>query len=132
MTEIAATWCERFRAATESDPVIQSMARFYTCTFLLDMGEVSILVRMDDGQVREIVPDPPPLTAYQFALRASAETWRHFAEKDPPPFFHGFLAAATHHDLRIEGDVTVMMQNLRNFTQHLELLREVGVPLGEA
>ncbi len=32
-------------------------------------------------------------------------------------------------DLRIEGDITVLMQNLRNFTAQFELLRQVGVPV---
>lgn len=132
MSDTAETWCAKFSAATEADPVIQAMAKYYTCDFLLDMEELSVLVRMDDGQVREIAVNPPPLTPYQFALRAEAETWRRMAEKHPRPFYHGFLAAATHHGLRIEGDVTVLMQNLRNFTQQIELLREVGVPVGEA
>jgi hypothetical protein len=38
------------------------------------------------------------------------------SEKHPKPFFHGFWAASMREDLRIEGDITVLMQNLRNFT----------------
>ena len=45
------------------------------------------------------------------------------SEKHPPPFFHGMWAELVREDLRIEGDITVLMQNLRNFTAQFELLR---------
>jgi len=32
-------------------------------------------------------------------------------------------------DLRIEGDIKVLMQNLSNFTAQFELLRQTGVPV---
>lgn len=32
-------------------------------------------------------------------------------------------------DMKLEGDVLVMMQNLRCFTRQIELLRVVGVPV---
>lgn len=122
-------WAEAFRRATESDPVIQSMAKYYSCDFLLDMEERKVLVQMHDGRVKRIDIDPAPLDPYHFALRASAETWRKMSLKTPPPFFQGMWAASAREDLRMEGDLTVLMQNLRNFTAQLELLRQVGVPV---
>jgi hypothetical protein len=43
--------------------------------------------------------------------------------------YHGIWAASFRRDLKIEGNILVMMQNLRNFTVQFELLRKVGVPV---
>lgn len=125
----AREWARAFREATERDETIQSMAKHYTCSFLLDMGAAKAIVRMHDGKVDEIDVSPGPLEQYDFAIRASAETWRKFATKTPPPMFHGIWAASFREDMKLEGDLTAMFQNLRNFTVQLELLRQTGVPV---
>ena len=65
----------------------------------------------------------------QDALRASAETWRKFAEETPEPMYHGIWSASFQRDLSLEGDLLVLMQNLRCFTRQFELLRVSGVPV---
>jgi hypothetical protein len=72
---------------------------------------------------------PSGMDAYDFALRASAATWREFAQPIPKPMFHGIWSASFRQDLKIEGNTLVLMQNLRNFTVQFELLRKVGVPV---
>ena len=87
------------------------------------MEELRVGVSMRDGRVQKIEIDPPSLTPHHFSLHASAETWRKMSQKHPPPFFQGIWAASVREDLRIEGDIKVLMQNLRNFTSQFELLR---------
>lgn len=78
----------------------------YTCSFLLDMGDHSYLFRMNRGNVEDILVVPGPLDArYQFAIRASAGTWRRFAREAPEPMYHGIFAASFRRDVRLEGDV---------------------------
>jgi hypothetical protein len=122
-------WAVKFGEATDRDPTIGAMARYYTCTFLWDMGTQKIIVEMVDGKTYRINTDPQPLDAYDFALRASPATWREFAKPIPEPMYHGIWSASFRRDLKIEGNILVMMQNLRNFTVHFELLRKVGVPV---
>ena len=43
--------------------------------------------------------------------------------------FHGIWAASFRKDLKLEGDLLVLMQNLRCFTRQIEILRETGVPV---
>ena len=76
MAEDSTAWAENFRTATESDPVIQSYAKYYTCDFLFDMEELRVGVYTRAGQVHDIAIDSPPLTPHHFSLHASAETWR--------------------------------------------------------
>ena len=122
-------WAVRFTEASDRDQTIGAMARYFTCTYLWDMGTAKVIVRMIDGRVEEINIDPAPMDAYDFALRASPQTWREFARPVPEPMYHGIWSASFRRDLKLEGNLLVLMQNLRNFTVQFELLRKVGVPV---
>ncbi len=123
-------WTEKFRKASDSDAEIQANGRHFTCSYLLDMGERRILVKVNEGKVTSLVLDPGSLEErYQFALRASPDTWRKFSQPIPEPMYHGIWAASFKRDLKLEGDLLPMMQNLRCFTRQMELLRTTGVPV---
>lgn len=123
------SWANKFKSLTDNDATIGAMAKYYTCTFLWDMQDIKVLIEMHDGKVKRIDTSPRPLDAYDFALRASAQTWREFAQPVPRPHFHGIWSASFREDLKLEGNLLVLMQNLRNFTVQFELLRKCGVPL---
>ena len=129
MTTDIKNWAVKFKNMSDADATIAAMAKYYTCTYMWDMGERKVIVEMHDGKVKHINTDPAPLDAYDFALRASAQTWREFAKPIPRPMFHGIWAASFREDLKLEGNILVMMQNLRNFTVQFELLRKCGVPV---
>jgi hypothetical protein len=123
-------WVDEFTRATNENEEIQAHGKYYSCNFMLDMEEHRFIVRMHEGKVEEILVDPTDLDArYHFIVRASADTWRNFGQDTPPPMYHGIWAASFRRDMRLEGDLLVMMQNLRTFTRHLELLRVTGVPV---
>ena len=123
-------WVDSFALANNGDPEIQAHGKYFTCSYLLDMTEHWFVVAVSAGQVTEITVDPGPLDVrYQFAIRASAETWRNFGVAVPAPMYHGIWAASFQRDMKLEGDVLVLMQNLRCITRQIELLRAVGAPV---
>ncbi|MDR3470491.1 MAG: hypothetical protein P4M09_02175 [Devosia sp.] len=122
-------WAARFAEACDRDAAIGAMARYFTCSFMWDMGAAKVIIEVIDGRVNRINIDPAPLDAYDFALRASPQTWREFARPVPAPMYHGIWSASFRRDLKIEGNTLVLMQNLRNLTLQFELLRKVGVPV---
>jgi hypothetical protein len=123
-------WVDEFTRVTNENDELQAHGKYYSCNFMLDMEEHRFIVRMHEGKVEEILIDPTDLDArYQFIVRASAETWRNFGQETPPPMYHGIWAASFREDMRLEGDLLVLMQNLRTFTRQLELLRVTGVPV---
>jgi hypothetical protein len=127
---VADGWVDAFRRASDEDSELQAHGRYYSCAFMLDMEEHQYLVKMHAGKVEEILMDPGPLDdRYQFIIRASAETWRGFEQETPPPMHHGLFAAAFRTDLSLEGDLLVLMQNLRCVVRQIELLRITGVPV---
>ncbi|ADB74945.1 hypothetical protein [Geodermatophilus obscurus] len=126
----AQAWADAFAEASNTDPEIQAHGKYFTCSYLLDATERSYVVEVQSGRVTNVAVDPGPLdVAYDFAIRASAETWRGFGEPVPAPMFHGIWAATFQRDMRLEGKVLVLMQNLRCITRQIELLRVVGAPV---
>ena len=123
------SWAKKFKDLTESDETIKAMAKYYTCSFLFDMGSAKVIIEMHDGKVKNINTKPSPLDPYDFALRASANTWREFGQPMPKPMYHGIWSASFLKDLKIEGNHLILMKNLRNFTVQFELLRKTGVPV---
>jgi hypothetical protein len=129
MAQDIKSWASKFKSLSDSDPAIASMSKYFTCTYLWDMIDRKVIIEMHDGKVKHINTDPQPLDPYDFALRASAASWREFGQPVPRPMFHGIWAASFREDLKIEGNHLIMMQNLRNFTLQFELLRKCGVPV---
>jgi hypothetical protein len=125
----AEAWAESFTRATNEDAEIGAHGKYYNCSFMLDMEDRKVIVDMHGGKVERLNLDPQSLDAYQFALSAPAETWRGMGERVPGPMYHGIWAASFRKGLRMEGDLLVLMQNLRCFTRHIEILRDTGVPV---
>jgi hypothetical protein len=123
------SWASKFASLTNNDETIQAMGKYYTCSFMWDMDDRKVIIEMHDGKVKHINTNPQPLDPYDFALRASAATWREFARPIPKPMYHGIWSASFRRDLKLEGNLLVLMQNLRNFTVQFELLRKSGVPV---
>lgn len=126
----AQAWAEAFTAASNTDPEIQAHGKYFTCSYLLDATERTYVIQVESGRVTHVAIDPGPLdVAYQFAIRASAATWREFGRPVPAPMFHGIWAASFQRDMKLEGNILVLMQNLRCTTRQVELLRVVGSPV---
>ena len=123
------SWADKYSSLTNGDETIGAMAKYYTCSFMFDMSDCKVIIEMHDGKVKHINTSPGPLDAYDFALRASAHTWREFSQPIPKPMYHGIWSASFRKDLKIEGNHLILMQNLRNFTVQFELLRKSGVPV---
>ena len=122
-------WAKKYEDLTNSDETIGAMAKYYTCSFMFDMEKAKVIIDMHDGKVKNININPSPLDPYDFALRASANTWKEFGQPMPKPMYHGIWSASFLRDLKIEGNHLVLMKNLRNFTVQFELLRKTGVPV---
>ena len=122
-------WANKYKEVTNSDETIGAMAKYYSCSFMFDMEKAKVIIEMHDGKVKNINTNPGPLDPYDFALRASANTWKEFSQPIPKPMYHGIWSASFRKDLKIEGNHLVLMKNLRNFTVQFELLRKSGVPV---
>jgi hypothetical protein len=110
--------------AMREDPELGVAGRFFTCSFLLGAGERRYLLRVRDGELIDILVDPPPVEPWQFAIKAPTETWERFLEDPPPAPFHDIWAATWLGHMTIEGDIEVFMQHHYALWRTLKLLRE--------
>jgi hypothetical protein len=79
----AETWVDQFTSVSNEDAELSAHGGYYSCSFLLDMGEHRYVVRVHRGKVEEIVTDPGPLDErYAFAV-APAQT-RGASSPSPP------------------------------------------------
>ena len=62
------SWAKKYKELTEKDETIKAMAKYYTCSFLFDMGSVKVIIEMHDGKVKNINTNPGGLDPYDFAL----------------------------------------------------------------
>ena len=122
-------WAKKYEDLTNSDKTIAAMSKYYSFSFMFYMEKAKVIIEMHDCKVKHINTNPGPLDPYDFALRASANTWKEFSQPIPKPMYHGIYAASFRRDLLIEGNHLVLMQNIRNFVVQFELLRKVGVPV---
>ena len=122
-------WGRSFTEATNEDAEIGAHGKYYSCSFLWDMEDRKVLVDMHKGKVERptsirsrstptssrCAPRPRPGAAWvrRRRSRCSTESGRRRSQGD----------------MSLEGDLLVLMQNLRCFTRQLELLRDTGVPV---
>jgi phytoene dehydrogenase-like protein len=43
-------WAVKFSEASDRDPTIGAMARYFSCTYMLDMEHQRVIVEMIDGK----------------------------------------------------------------------------------
>ena len=97
--------------------------RFLTVTFLLTSGDTPFLVHVVEGRVTSVERGPFLMRDWRFAIRAPEAAWRKFWEPVPEAGFHDLFAMAKAGHAEIEGDLLVLMQNLRYVQELLALGR---------
>ena len=68
MSSALDNWAKKYEEATNSDETIRAMAKYYTCSFMLDMESAKVIIEMHDGKVKNINTKPSPLDPYDFCL----------------------------------------------------------------
>ena len=114
-----AGWFEALREAVADDAELSVTGRWCTLNIALVVGEETILLRLREGKVAGVVPNPGIDASWSVTLRGLSEDWRAFLRPEPPPFHHDLLAMNTRvPSFSIEGD-------RKAFVRHLRVLRRV-------
>ena len=121
-------WIEEWARKVNEDGVLKVIGRFFNATFVIGIDDRDYLIVVRDGSIQKITDGlTPSMMGWQFALRASSNSWSKFAQPIPPPMFNDIWAMALpmHGKLKIEGDTKPFWQNLRALTWMLAIMREV-------
>jgi hypothetical protein len=117
---------EALMARVNADEALVRRGRFLTTTFLLEIGQAGWLISIFEGRIVAAVPGPFVMPSSSFALRASEEEWRKFWSVRPPPGSNDLMALVKRRVLKAEGNLQVLMANLRYFKEALAKLRQGG------
>jgi hypothetical protein len=117
---------ETLAELVNGDPVLVRRGRFLSTRFLVGVGEVDYLIDIREGRVERVARGPFVMPSWRFALRGSAEAWRKFWQKVPPPGHHDLFALSKSGLLTIEGDLHPLMANLLYLKDVLAAPRRLG------
>lgn len=118
-------WMQRYVSVANADPELRLIGKFFTCDFLLDFETIRYLVRVADGAVRDVVPNPHFDRPWAFALRAPRTVWKKYLQPIPPPLYHHIFAMLMRvPEFRLEGNTLAAAQNIRALVRMCDLLRK--------
>lgn len=132
-TELASrSWWEQYQEMVNSDEEMQVRGHDkFNENFYVEIGDDQFLIKMDGGQVEDIVADPGMNEQWSFGVEGDRSAWEEFVQETPPAFNHEIIASHYRTAVRDEeghlqltGDNKKIFQNLRAFQRALDLMRE--------
>jgi hypothetical protein len=118
---------ETLKQRVNADEALVRRGRYLTTTFLLEVGATAWLIAIYQGRIVSVTAGPFVMPSSSFALRTSQEEWEKFTSSRPPPGSNDLMALIKRRVLKAEGDLQILMANLRYFKEALAKLRTVGV-----
>lgn len=103
---------ERLPDLVNGDAVLVRRGRYFSDTFMLEVGDVQYLVHVREGRIAGVERGPFVMRAWTFALRAPAEVWERFWQPLPDPGFNDIFALLRKGRIRFDGNLQPMMANL--------------------
>jgi hypothetical protein len=117
---------ETLKARVNGDEALVRRGRYLSTTFLLEVGQTPWLISIFEGKVVSVTSGPFVMPSSSFSLRASEQEWEKFWRSRPPPGSNDLMALIKRRVLKAEGDLQVLMANLRYFKEVLAKLRVEG------
>ena len=111
---------ERLFDLVNADEALVRRGRYFTCDFLVEVGDAAYHVAVERGRIASITRGPGLMRAWRFAIRAPEDAWREFWQPVPRAGFHDLFALTRFGRARIEGDLHPLMANLRYVKEALE------------
>lgn len=124
-------WWERFKEVVNADPEmsVRGHDRFNE-NFAVDIDDERFLVKVEDGSVTDVVPNPGSNEVWSIGVEGSMTAWEEFVQEEPPAFNNEIIASnyratVRGEDDRLEltGNNKKIFQNLRAFQRSLDLMR---------
>jgi hypothetical protein len=107
-------------------PHMRRRGRTLTADVLVEIAPKSWLLRIRDGAIEAVTPDPKGMTGYTTALRFDPEAWGQFMTPVPPPGRHDLMALVKTGKLKVEGSLHPFMAHLLWFKEAFTKLREAA------
>ncbi len=115
---------QRMQRRLNESPHLLRLGRLFCETVLIDIEGLEFYLTFRDGRLETVMEGPSRKTPWRFALRTDADALSRFWEAVPAPGFHDIFGLVKIGRGRIDGDILVLVKNLRFFKEFMALARE--------
>ncbi len=105
------------------NPALVRRGRWTDAVMLLGIGDDDWLVTIRAGRIDKIAREEWAVSAWDFAIRGTADAWEKFWSDPPPPRHHDISALVREGKMRLEGDIDLLQANFLYLKLVLETLR---------
>jgi hypothetical protein len=103
---------------------LHRLGALFSDTVMIEVDGDEFYLTFEKGHVVEIKEGPSLKTPWRFALRVKGEALDKFWEPVPRPPFHDIFGLVKYGHGRIDGDILVLVKNLRFFKEFMALGRK--------
>ncbi|MBY6089315.1 hypothetical protein ACX9MO_15690 [Pseudooceanicola sp. 502str34] len=112
-------------AALETRAHLHRLGALFSETVLIEVEGDEYYLTFHRGALETITPGPSRKIPWRFAIRVDAEALEKFWQPIPEAGFHDIFGFVKTGRGSIEGDILVLVKNLRFFKEFMALGREV-------
>ena len=102
---------------------LRRLGQLFSETVLIEVDGNEFYLTFEKGDVVEIKQGPSLKTPWRFALRLNGDALMKFWEAVPRPGYHDIFGLVKYGHGRIDGDILVLVKNLRFFKEFTALGR---------
>lgn len=113
----------RMQTRLHDSPHLLRLGRLFSETVLLQVDGAEFYLTFREGRLDSIAEGPSRKTPWRFAFRTDAEALAQFWQPIPKPGFHDLFGLVKIGRGRIDGDILVLVKNLRFFKEFMGLAR---------
>ena len=117
---------ERLSEIVNGDEALVRRGRYFSDTFMLEVGETQYLIVVRNGRIAGVETGPFVMRSWSFAIRASGDVWQRFWEKLPDPGYHDIFALLRAGRIALDGDLQPLMANLLYVKEVIAAPRKLG------
>ena len=121
--EALLTKFETMAARLNATAHLGRLGQLFDATVLIEIDGTELYLTFEHGRVITIKPGPSLKTPWHFALRAKADALQKFWEATPRPGYHDIFGLVKLGHGRIDGDILLLVKNLRFFKEFMALGR---------
>ena len=104
---------------------LKRLGCLFSETILVQVGEDEYYIQFDRGVIASIRAEASRKTPWRFAFKTDREALEAFWQPLPAPGYHDIFGLVKIGRARIDGDILMLVKNLRFFKEFMALGREV-------
>lgn len=112
------------RQAHNGSPHLLRLGALFSQTVLLQIDDDEFYLYFEKGHLQQIKAGTSRKTPWRFAFRTDGEALTKFWQPIPEAGFHDIFGLVKIGRARIDGDILLLVRNLRFFKEFLALGRE--------